>query len=396
MFAQIGEHRPRYFAVLDLTSGYHQVEVANPSRALTAFITTMGIFQFKRLPMGLKGAPAYFQKMMSGIVLHGLVFSICEIYLDDCLVFGKTKDEFIDNLRQVLLRFRKYNLTCNPDKCRFGMSQVEYVGVQIDENGLSFSTEKKDSVMNFPKPEIQKQLKSFLGLANYFRTHVRNHSEIVRPLEGMLRDYHRSRKLVWSEIAIAAFEAVKVAIHECQTLSFLDEKGDIHFKSDASYYGIGVYLAQIVDDKEQPISFLSKTLSKEQLNWKVPEKECYAIWFGLKKLEYLIRDVRFTLHTDHRNLTFLKTAGSDKVMRWKLEIQEYDCKVIFIKGEDNHIADAFSRLCAIETENEEENLCLVAKIQFYVSNKVWKVIEQCHNAKSAHGGGTKNNTPFTN
>ena len=93
--------------------------------------------------MGLKGAPAYFQRMMSGIVLHGLVFFICEIYLDDCLVFGKTEDELIENLRAVLTRFRQYNLTCNPDKCRFGMTQVEYVGVQIDENGLFFRKKRK-------------------------------------------------------------------------------------------------------------------------------------------------------------------------------------------------------------------------------------------------------------
>jgi hypothetical protein len=111
--------------------------------------------------MGLKGAPAYFQRILSGIVLHGLVFSICEIYLDDCLVFGKTEEEFVNNLEKVLMRFRQYNLTCNPDKCRFGMSKVEYVGVEISENGLSFSKEKKESVLNFPKPEIQKQLKSF-------------------------------------------------------------------------------------------------------------------------------------------------------------------------------------------------------------------------------------------
>jgi hypothetical protein len=266
------------------------------------------------------------------------------------------------------------------------MTQVEYVGVQIDENGLSFSKEKKESVMNFPKPEIQKQLKSFLGLANYFRTHVRNHSDVVRPLEGMLRDYHKNRKLEWSDMAIEAFEAIKLAIHECQTLSFLDETGDIHFKSDASYYGIGVYLSQIVNAKEMPISFLSKTLSKEQLNWKVPEKECYAIWYGLKKLEYLIRDVRFTLHTDHRNLTFLKTAGSDKVMRWKLEIQEYDCKVIFIKGEDNHIADNFSRLCAVETLDEDEQLCSVAEFNVYIPDKLWHIIEKSHNARHGHGG----------
>ena len=163
---------------MNLTSGYHQVEVHAKSRWLTAFITHKGIYQFARLPMGVKGAPSYFQKMMTSIVLVGLVYVICEVYLDDLLVFGHSEQELIINLHKVFERLKKYNLTLNPKKCRFGMSEVEYVGVVLNEHGLSFSHKKKDSIMNFPKPIVQKQLKSFVGLANYFCTHVPNDSSI--------------------------------------------------------------------------------------------------------------------------------------------------------------------------------------------------------------------------
>ena len=294
MFARIGEQHPKYFCVLDLTSGYHQIEVANPSRALTAFITQKGIFQFKRLPMGIKGAPAYFQKMMTSIVLVGLVYQICEVYLDDCLVYAQTEKQLIINLYKIFERFEKYNLTLNPKKCRFGMTEVEYVGVVLNEHGLSFSKEKKDSIMNFPKPIVQKQLKSFVGLANYFRTHVLNHSTIIRPLEGMLTNYKRTTRLEWTDEQIQAFEDMKLAIHNCQTLTFLDGQGEVHLKTDASYYGMGALLYQIRQGNEYPVACLSKTLSKEQLRWKVPEKECYAIFWSFKKLAYLIRDIHFT------------------------------------------------------------------------------------------------------
>ena len=124
---------------------------------------------------------------------------ICEVYLDDLLVFGHSEQELIINLHKVFERLKKYNLTLNPKKCRFGMSEVEYVGVVLNEHGLSFSHEKKDSIMNFPKPIVQKQLKSFVGLANYFRTHVPNHSSIIRPLEGMLVNYKRTNRLEWND-----------------------------------------------------------------------------------------------------------------------------------------------------------------------------------------------------
>jgi hypothetical protein len=183
------------------------------------------------------------------------------------MVFGRDEDEFLINLSKVFARFRQYNITLHPDKCRFGLSEVEYVGYVINERGMSFSKEKIDSILNFPKPVIMKQLKSFLGLANYFHTHVRDHSMLVRPLHAMLHDYNKNKKLTWTQSATEAFEATKLAIHECQALTFLQKESEVHLKTDASDYGI-------------------------------------------------------------RNLTFLGQSGSDKVIRWKLDKQEYDCGVI--------------------------------------------------------------------
>jgi hypothetical protein len=309
IFSRIGDHRAKFYGVMDLTSGYHQCEVHPACRFLTAFITLFGLFEWVRVPMGLKGAPSYFQQMMAGVVLVGLLYACCEVYLDDILVFGKDEHEFVTNLAKVFARFRQYNITLHPDKCRFGLSEVEYVGYVINEGGMSFSKEKKDSILHFPKPVIMKQLKSFLGLANYFHTHVRDHSMLVRPLHAMLHDYNKTKKLTWTQSASEAFEHIKMAIHNCQTLTFLQQGSEVHLKTDASDYGIGAYLSQIIDGVERPVYFISKSLVKEQLNWSVPEKECFAIWYALKKLDYLLRDIHFTLHTDHRNLTFSNQSG---------------------------------------------------------------------------------------
>jgi len=263
MFSRIGERKAKYYGVMDLTSGYHQVEIHPACRFLTAFITLFGLFEWLRVPMGVKGAPSYFQQMMAGVVLVGLLYIMCEVYLDDVLVFGRDDDEFIYNLGKVFARFRQYNITLHPDKCRFGLSEVEYVGYVINEKGMSFSQEKIDSVLNFPKPVIMKQLKSFLGLANYFHTHVREHSMLVRPLHAMLHDYNKTKKLIWTPSASEAFEHIKTAIHECQALTFLQQGSEVHLKTDASDYGIGAYLYQVIDNVERPVYFISKSLVKE-------------------------------------------------------------------------------------------------------------------------------------
>jgi hypothetical protein len=136
---RIGTHRPKLFAVMDLTSGYHQAPLNKASQIFSAFITWMGVYQWSRVPMGLKGAAGYFQRVIATVVLAGLMYIVCELYIDDVIVHAQDASSFLARLRQVFSRFRKHRITLNPNKCRFGLSSVEYVGHTIDETGLSLS-----------------------------------------------------------------------------------------------------------------------------------------------------------------------------------------------------------------------------------------------------------------
>ena len=209
MLERIGEKKPKFFAVLDLTQGYYQMAISKKSRLLTAFRTSEGLFQFKRLPMGLKSAPAYFQAAMQQTVLADMLYQICEVYLDDIIVYAETEDELLKNLSKVFSRLEQYNITLNPEKVKIGLQSVEYVGHVIGKDGLSFSQEKIKDILATPKPETHKQMKSFLGLCVQFKDHIDKYSDIVKPLHLMIPNYKTStanQRLKWTLETEAFFE----------------------------------------------------------------------------------------------------------------------------------------------------------------------------------------------
>ena len=173
MLNRLGSKKPKIFGIVDLTSGYHQAPLAKESRRFTAFITHMGVYEWCRVAKGLKGAASYFQQEMAVTVLKGIIYQLCELYLDDILIHAQDEASFLDGLRILFGRLRKHKITLNPKKCRFGMTEVEYVGHTVNSEGISFSREKIEKVLNIPLPRCQKQLKSFLGITNYFRDHIR-------------------------------------------------------------------------------------------------------------------------------------------------------------------------------------------------------------------------------
>ena len=200
MLQRIGQKKARWFAVLDLTSGYHQAPISEASVPLTAFMCSEGLFEWLRLPMGLKGAGSYFQHHMQNTVLKDLIYKICEVYLDDIIVLAKTPEELNRNLEVVFNRLKLFGITLNPNKVRIGMQEVEYVGHLLDKDGLHFSKEKLEQVLNFRKPLTASQMKSFLGLASQFRDHVDHYGDLVAPLHGMIPNYkrHSTLALKWT------------------------------------------------------------------------------------------------------------------------------------------------------------------------------------------------------
>ena len=356
---RLGSHRPKYFAVMDLTAGFHQTPIDEESRKYTAFKTSWGgVYEWCRLPMGLKGAPAYFQSAMSTEVLGGLVMNICEIYLDDVIVFADTQLSLVQRLRQCFERFKERGISLNPSKCKLGVTSVEYCGHLIDKDGLHFTQPKLETVADFPLPETQHTLRSFLGLANWFRDHIRDHSRLVRPLHKVLEGYDKRKRLIWTPELIEAYEKTKRAISECPKLYFLDETSPIYLHTDASQYGMGAYLFQVRDSTEYPIRFLSKAFDDRMSRWSTIQQEGYAIYYAITQWDYLLRDRKFTLRTDHDNLTMLKVDSNVKVQRWMLALQAYDYEIEHIKGVNNIVADGLSRFCPDERTTLEKTKSL--------------------------------------
>ena len=286
---------------------------------------------------------------MSNTVLAGLVYHICELYIDDVLIHGRDIETFLHNVRKVFERLREFNVAVNPAKTKLGLAEVEYVGHVISATGISFTEEKRLKVLKFPLPETQKNLLQFIGLANYFRDHVPNMTEMVQPLRKLipLKKYKGSGKLVWTPEAIAAFEFCQQAIPNCQELYFLDDTATPILQTDASDYGIGGYVFMVTGGKVRVVRFFSKALIGAQLNWSVREKECYGIFYGVRLFEDLLDNRPFILKTDHKNLTYLNVTLTGKVLRWKLYLQDKDFYLCHVPGKEVHqgVPDALSRLC---------------------------------------------------
>jgi hypothetical protein len=185
---------------------------------------------------------------------------------------------------------------------------------------------------------------SVMGLVNYFGDHLPHLADELRILREMEKECRVTKKLRWTDQRRQQFQRVKQIVNEMQELFFLNDTDPVRIYTDASDYAIGGYVCQVVEDKERPVGFMSKTLTTQQRKWTTTERECYAIYMTLRKFEYLVRDIPFEMYTDHENLVYLNNPPSNKVLRWKLAIQEYDFTLDHIKGELNVVADGLSRL----------------------------------------------------
>jgi transposase InsO family protein len=350
------------------------------SREATAFICPRGnVYQWKRVAMGLKGAASHFQMTMVTETLEGLVGELCEAYLDDINVFDNTEDTFVQSLRTVFQRLVDRKITIGPHKCRLGLETITYVGHEISQKGIWFNETSRDQVMNAEYPRNIGELRSFLGRASYFRDHVRHYVDYAKPLQDLVVSSKKNVEIPDSRSLRAAFARLKLEIRNCTFLFFIEAGAETILTTDASEYGIGAFLFQIIEGKVFPIAFMSRLLTEQECRWNTTEKECYAIVAALKKFEYLLRDTAFTLRTDHKNLTYLKNDNlSPKVRRWKIWMAEFDMRIEFIKGADNTIADSLSRVFPIKSRA----ICAIEEIPTEYAN----IIAKYHGGERGHGG----------
>lgn len=331
----------KYFSVFDLASGFHQIAMNPGDAQKTAFTTPYGLYEFTRMPFGLKNAPATFQRLMDQ-VLTGLQGIELFVYLDDIVIYSSSLDQHTIKFRELCTRLRKSGLKLQPDKCEFLRTEVAYLGHIITCDGVKPDPKKIEAVQNFPTPTNAKTIKQFLGLAGYYRRFIPNFSKIAKSLTNLLK---KDIPFRWTQKEQSAFVALRDALCKPPVLQYPDFTKSFVITTDASGYAIGGVLSQGIIGQDLPIAYTSRTLTDAEMNYPTIEKELLAIVYCVKHFRHYIYGREFQLVTDHRPLVWLdsvKDPGS-RLVRWRLKLAEYNYSIKFKPGRINDNADALSR-----------------------------------------------------
>ncbi|VDP93771.1 unnamed protein product [Echinostoma caproni] len=335
----------KYFSTLDLASGYWQVEIEEKDREKTAFVVPNGLYEFQTMPFGLTNAPATFQRLMSS-VLRELIPQQCLVYLDDVVVHGKTEEEHLENLRATFECLRKVGLKLRPAKCTLFQREVRFLGHVISAEGIQTDDEKVNKVRNWPQPRNESEVRSFMGLASYYRRFVPRFSEIAAPLAQLL---HKGTEFHWTENCEQSFSILRKALSTAPILTLPQlgpGSGQFILDTDASDCAIGAVLSQVDEEgKEKVIAYGSRMLSHQERNYCTTRKEMLALVHFLKKYRHYLLGRHFLVRTDHQSLMWLRNFKDPEgqVARWQEKMQEYDFFCQHREGKKHLNADALSR-----------------------------------------------------
>ena len=334
------------FSKLDLQQAYLQLPLDDESRKYVTVNTHRGLYQYNRLPFGVASAPAVFQRTMDTI-LQGVPGVIC--YIDDILVTGSCEAEHLQRLEQVLQRLQKHGVRLRKSKCAFLQPSVEYLGHKVDAEGIHPTQNKLQAVLDAPAPKNVQQLRSFLGLLNYYGNFVANLATILHPLNKLLQ---KDCRWHWSSECARAFQAAKEGLTSSQVLLHYDPTLPIKVAADASAYGLGAVLSHVLpDNSERPIAFASRSLSQSEKNYAQIEKEALALIFAVKKFHQFLYGRKFTLLTDHKPLlailgskSGIPSLAAARLQRWAVILSAYSYQLVFKPTQSHGNADGLSRL----------------------------------------------------
>ena len=354
LFLYMAYRKPTIFTAMDLLSGYHQCDLHPDSRKYSAFESPMGVWQWKRVPFGMKQSPWQFTKIMS-LALGGLMPRTCLAYLDDIIVFDPTVEDHIESVEKVLVALRRAGLTVKPNKCEWGREEIKFLGHLITPQGLKTLPKVTKKVQEFGRPCDKKTVKSFMGLSNYYRNFIPNFAQITVPLNRLLRN---NVPFVWSEECEKAFREIQDRLVTPPVLVHPEIGGHFYILTDASDNACGAVICHKVNDLLHPVVYYGYTFNSAERNYTVTEREGLAVIKVLKEHEGMLSGGQITILTDHQPLLMLlqqaHKAPSKRLKRWALAITDFNYKIEYSPGKKHHLPDFLSRVVMVGTPDRSE------------------------------------------
>jgi hypothetical protein len=343
----------KVFSSLDLRQGYHQIRVKEQDVHKTAFHTRYGHYEFCVLPFGLTNAPAVFMRLMNDI-MRPLLDKCVVVFLDDILVYSHSHEEHQQHLRRVLEILREHKLYAKLSKCEFGKSSVTFLGHVLSADGIHTEPNKIRAIESWPTPANVEELRSFLGLASYYRRFIKDHAKTTVLLTRLLK---KDVPFTWATDEQRAFERLKRALVTAPVLRSPDPDLPYVVTTDASDFAVGAVLSQDDGAGDRPVAFTSSTLNETRQRYAAYDKEMFAILEALRVWRPYLAGKPFTIVTDHAPLQYLQTQAtlSPRQARWLDRLSEYQFTIVYKPGRLNTVADALSRRPAVATATEEAN-----------------------------------------
>ncbi|GJT58364.1 putative nucleotidyltransferase, ribonuclease H [Tanacetum coccineum] len=366
----------KHFSKIDLRSGYHQLRVKEQDISKTAFRTRYGHYEFLVMPFGLTNAPAVFMDLMNR-VFHEFLDKFVIVFIDDILVFSKSKEEHEEHLRTVLQILRQEKLYAKFSKCEFWLSKVAFLGHIVSAEGITMDPAKVEAITKWPRPTSVTEVRSFLGLAGYYRRFVEGFSRLALPLTKLMR---KGEKFVWNEEREKSFEELKQRLVSSPILTLPSGSGGFQIYSDASKKGLGCVLMQ----HGKVIAYASRQLKPYEVNYPTHDLELAAVVFALKIWRHYLYGESCDIFTDHKSLKYIFTQRelNMRQRRWLELLKDYDTNIQYHPGKANVVADALSRksgmIAGIKVEEEiirdlerlDIELCVRGQSGFWASLRV--------------------------
>ena len=341
----------RIFSMMDLKSGFWQVEMVEKSRPYTTFtVGSLGIYEFLRMPFGLCNAPATFQCLMQNC-LGELNLTYALIYLDDIVVFSDSEAEHVKRLAVVFEQFQEHGLKLKPSKCNFFRKEINYLGHRVSADGMKPGTENVEGIAEMAPPTTYTGIRRFLGATGFYRRFIKGYAKIAQPLNDLISD--KNSKLKGQEVklmveALDAFHELKIKCMTAPVLAFADFEKLFRLETDASGDGLGAVLSQKQSDgKFHPVAYASRSLKGSEAKYHSSKLEFLALkWAVVNQFREYLQYKPFQVKMDNNPLTYIMTSPNLDATghRWVAALANFNMSLEYQKGSDNKVADCLSRV----------------------------------------------------